>query len=370
MIQKTASILFLLMLTTLLACDNSPEPAVYPVFSPTAYNVVPPPGFPTNLNIPEDNPMTVEGIELGRYLFYDTRLAGRADEGLYMSCVSCHVQEHAFEIGLPRPFPQGIDGQSTHHAMLPLINLVWNPGHYGWNGSIPSIEADVYGVIMGPAAFNSSNQKVVNAVSNISGYPELFTKAFGTDEITVDRIAKAIAQFVRTLISVDSKFDRYLRGEVQLSQSELKGFVLFTTEEGADCFHCHGAAANPLFTTHLFYNNGGDSIFTDAFDRYAVTSDPMDKGAYKASTLRNIEYTSPYMHDGRFETLEEVIDYYSSELVWSPYIDPLMHHIATGGNQLTPVEKLNLKAFLLTLSDSLFIQNPNFGPPGKFPDEF
>ena len=149
---------------------------------------------------------------------------------------------------------------------------------------------------------------------------------------------------------------------------ELNGFVLFTTEEGADCFHCHGSGGNPLFTTHLFYNNGKDTIFDDPLDRYSVTGDPMNKGAYKAPTLRNIEFRSPFMHDGRFNTLDEVINFYSHQLVWSPYIDPLMHHISTGGNQLTPIEKNQLKAFLLTLSDTAFIHNPDFGSPNDFPE--
>jgi cytochrome c peroxidase len=211
---------------------------------------------------------------------------------------------------------------------------------------------------------------VEQAISGIPGYPERCKMAFGTPEITVERIAKAIAQFIRTLVSANSRFDQYLRGEIQLNQSELNGFVLFTTEEGADCFHCHGAAANPLFTTHLFYNNGKDSVFTDSGDRYAITGDPMDKGAYKASTLRNIEYTAPYMHDGRFESLEEVIDFYAHDLVWSPWINPLMHHISNGGNQLTVTEKEDLLAFIKTLSDTAFLTNPAFGPPEKFPDDY
>ena len=365
----TQGIWILLILISVLSCKKEPEPILKPVYTATPYAFVVPPGFPTHLNIPQDNPLTVEGIELGRYLFYDNRLAGRAGEGKFMSCSSCHIQENSFVIGLPRPHPVGLDSIATHHAMLPLINLVWNPGTFGWNGSVVSIEADVLAVITDPSEFGSSNEKVEQAIRDIPGYPALFEKAFGTPEVTVERIAQAIAQFVRTLVSADSKFDRYLRGEVQLSQAELMGFVLFTTEEGADCFHCHGAAANPLFTTNLFYNNGKDSIFSDPFDRYAITGDFMDKGAYKASTLRNIEYTAPYMHDGRFGTLEEVVDFYAHELVWTPYINPLMHHIANGGNQLTTSEKNDLIAFLKTLSDTSFIQNPEFGPPDKFPDE-
>lgn len=362
------------MIITLFAifssCSKSTEPDIIPAIRPTPYEIEIPPGFPTILNIPDNNPLTVEGIELGRMLFYDTRLSGRADEGKYMSCSSCHIQENGFEIGLPRPHPIGLNGVSTHHSMLPLINLIWNQGTYGWNGSVSSIEEDVIGVITDPAEFGSSYEAVEVAIRSIPGYPELFQKAFGTKDISVERIAKAIAQFVRTLISANSKFDRYLRGEIQLSAAELHGYVLFTTEEGADCFHCHGAAGNPLFTTNKFYNNGKDSIFTDPADRYAITGDNMDIGAYRAPTLRNIEFTSPYMHDGRFNTLDEVIDMYAHQLVWTPYIDPLMHHIATGGNQLTPMEKEDLKAFLLALSDTAFINNPAFAKPEKFPDEY
>jgi cytochrome c peroxidase len=141
------------------------------------------------------------------------------------------------------------------------------------------------------------------------------------------------------------------------------------TELGADCFHCHGGEGNPLFTTNLFYNNGKDSVFGDPLDRRSVTVNPADIGSYKAPTLRNIAYTAPYMHDGRYKTLDEVIDFYSSGLVWSPTISPLMHHVNDHGVQLTPVEKAELKAFLYALSDTSFIMNPNFTKPDKFPDE-
>jgi len=345
---------------------NQPAPEPY---QPTPFEIQIPYGFPTNLNIPDDNPMTFEGVELGRVLFYDGRLNGRTHPDSLMSCATCHRQENSFVIGKSRPHPFGITGNPTHHAMLPLINLVWNMGNYGWNGSVPSIEADVLLVISSPAEFDSSPEKVVNTISNIDGYPELFRKAFGTPEVTVDRIAKAIAQFVRTLISSNSRFDKYMRGEVQLTPDELRGFVLFTTEEGADCFHCHGGFGNPMFTTNLFYNNGKDSVFSDPYDRYSVTGNIMHRGAYKATTLRNIELTAPYMHDGRFETLDEVIDFYSHHLINTPYIDPLMHHIANGGVQLTPPQKEDLKAFIRSLRDDDFLTNPHFGKPEKFPGQ-
>jgi cytochrome c peroxidase len=371
-----------ILLILISSCSRNPDTDLIPLFKPTPYTIQIPPGFPTILNIPSDNPMTVEGIELGRYLFYDGRMSGRLQEDSLMSCCTCHLQENSFECGINHPefiggHPHGITGIPTPHVMLPMINLVWNSSGYLWNGKISENNPDpakrqledlTWMAIVAPHEMYSDTAKVTEIFKNIPGYTEMFRKAFGSEEVTTDRIGKAIAQFIRTLITADSKFDKYLRGEVQLNDSELNGFVLFTTEEGADCFHCHGGSGNPLFTTHLFYNNGKDSIFSDPNDRYSITGDPMNKGAYKATTLRNIEFTAPYMHDGRFATLDEVIEFYSHQLLWSPYIDPLMHHIAQGGVQLTIQEKQDLKAFLLTLSDTSFIHNPAFESPSDFPE--
>jgi cytochrome c peroxidase len=214
---------------------------------------------------------------------------------------------------------------------------------------------------------NSDTLGAVRAIEAIPGYRELFEKAFGSETITIDRMGKAIAQFIRTFVSSNSKFDQYLRGEIQLEPSELRGYVLFVTEEGADCFHCHGGGGNPLFTTNLYYNNAKDSVFDDPRDRYAVTGDPMMQGAYRAPSLRNISLTAPYMHDGRFKTLDEVIDFYSEGLIYTPYTDPLMHHILNGGNRLTEPEKADLKAFLLSLTDEEFIKNPAYSKPDSMP---
>jgi cytochrome c peroxidase len=384
MIKYRNIILIISFSLLLFSCKkDDPEPIPY---QPIPYNIEIPFGFPTNLNIPADNPMTVEGIELGRYLFYDGRMSGRTHPDSLMSCATCHIQANSFECGIDHPeyidgFTHGITGKPTPHVMLPMINLVWNSSGYLWNGFIYSenpnaqfrnIEDLVWMGIVAEHEMNSDTNRAKEVIQNIPGYPELFKKAFGSETVTVKNMGRAIAQFIRTFISANSKFDKYLRGEVQLSQSELHGFVLFTTEEGADCFHCHGGYGNPLFTTHLYYNNGKDSLFTgpyeDPRDRYHVTGDPMDYGAYKSTTLRNIELTGPYMHDGRFATLDDVIDFYSHHLLWSPYINPLMHHINNGGVQLTPNEKADLKAFIQTLRDNEFLTNPDFGPPDKFPD--
>jgi len=375
--------IFLGFLLFLVACSDKTEiidPP--PAYTPTPYELEIPYAFPTKLNIPEDNPLTVEGVELGRYLFYDGRLSGRTHPDSLMSCSSCHMQENNFEPGVDHPvfeggFVHGLSGQQTHHVVLPLVNLVWNSSGYGWNGSFYNnnenpnqrqIEDIVTLSVIAPDEMHGDTNRVKALFQSLDGYPELFYKAFGSDQITFKNMARAIAQFVRTLVSADAKIDRYLRGEEQLTQSELNGFILFTTEEGADCFHCHGGFGNPLFTTHLFYNNGKDTIFNDPLDRFAVTGDPMHKGAYKAPTLRNISLSGPYMHDGRFATLDEVIDFYSHEVKWSDQVDPLMHHVLRGGVQLTPSEKADVKAFIATLHDEKFLNNPAYGRPEKFPD--
>lgn len=355
-------------------------------FKTTPYTFQIPKFFPTELNITADNPMTVEGVALGRYLFYDGRLSGRTETDSLMSCGTCHLQSTAFECGINHPkytdgHPFGITGKLTPHVMLPLFNLVWNPNGYFWNGLIsvenPSpakrtLENIVWMGVTAPHEMNGDTSKTVMLIQSIPGYPELFKKAFGSEKVTMKNISRAIAQFIRTIVSCNSKFDKYLLGEEQLTEAELSGFVLFTSENGGDCFHCHGGEGNPLFTTNLFYNNGKDTIFTgtheDMRDRYHVTGDPADIGAYRAPTLRNIEYTGPYMHDGRFKTLDEVINFYSDQVVWSPYISPLMHHVGTSGTRLTPKEKSDLKAFIYTLQDESLLTNQEYSKPAIFPD--
>jgi cytochrome c peroxidase len=359
--------------------DPEPDNGVY---QPTPYQITIPPYFPTILNIPDDNPMTVEGIELGRILFYDGRLGGRSDPDSLICCSTCHVQENAFECGIDNPnypggFPHGVTGIPTPHVMLPLFNVVWNSNGYLWNGSIWSgnpntakrkLEDLCWMGVYAPHEMHSDSNRSKALIGSIAGYKPLFKKAFGTEDITFDRISRSISQFIRSIVSADSKFDKYLRGEVQLDNSELNGYVLFVTEQGADCFHCHGGGGNPLFTTNLFYNNAKDTVFTDTRDRYAVTGDMMDIGAYRAPTLRNIELTGPYMHDGRYATLDAVINFYSDSLKWSPSVSPLMHKLNFGGAHLLPQQKADLKAFLLTLTDYSLISNPAYACPSSFPE--
>lgn len=349
--MKKANLFCCLALMCLMGCSYNDDP----IHNPTPYPFDSPRFFPTKTNIPPDNPMTEEGVALGRKLFYDPRLSGRKQIGDITCCASCHLQEHNFEIG------ESVTG--THHVMLPLINLAWNQTGFGWNGGVATLEEMVYAAVTAQNEIDGDTNQIVKYLQNTEDYPILFYKAFGNDQITFTNIQRAIAQFIRSMVSADSKFDRYLRGEEQLSQAEMNGYLLFVTEEGADCFHCHGGGGNALMTTHLFYNNGLDYESNDPQDRFSVTGSPQDLGAYKAPTLRNIALSGPYMHDGRFQSIDEVIDFYSDSVKNNPQISPLMHHVSQGGIRLTEEEKTQLKAFLNTLTDTTFIHNTNYSKP-------
>ena len=377
--MRIFSVIIALGFISLISCRRDKEQESV-ANKPTPYNITIPKGFPTNLNIPTDNPMTVEGIELGRHLFYDGRLSGRNDT--LMSCASCHHQKHAFTIGMEdsqygkNGHPHGVTGINTPHYMLPLINLVFNNNGYLWNGKINAnnpldyyrnIEDLAWMAVYAPHEIHGDSARTKAMIQSIAMYPPMFKKAFGSDVVTMKNIGKAVAQFVRTLISANSKFDKYLNGETNLTNSELNGFQLFVTENGGDCFHCHGSEGNPLFTTNQYFNNSKDTCFSvecgNISDRYSYTLNPSDIGAFVAPTLRNIELTAPYMHDGRYTTLNEVINFYSFGLKWSPYVSPLMHHLKTNGVQLTYSQREDLKAFLLSLTDPDFITNPDFSNP-------
>ncbi len=371
------------------SADENPKP-----FNPTPYEIPDIPYFPKNLNIPDDNPMTVEGVELGRYLFYDGRISGNTDKNLLMSCSTCHIQSHGFEVGIDHPkfkggkpfglpTPEYPQGKPTPNFMLPLVNTVYNHNGYLWNGfvyqsndilgnphyGVPAtepynyrnIESLVWMAITAPHEMNSTIDRAVAAIAAVPMYKKKFKAAFGTEEVTFERISKAIAQFVRSIISYNCKFHKYLRHEAQLTEQEQWGYDLFFSED-ADCFHCHGGSV--LMTTNEFFNNAKDSVFNpNEHDRHWVTGDPMDIGAYRAPSLLNIELTAPYMHDGRFKSLDEVIDFYSEGLVYSDYVHPLMKNVRQKGVQLSDEEKKALKSFLLTLTDYELINNPAYSCP-------
>jgi cytochrome c peroxidase len=187
-----------------------------------------------------------------------------------------------------------------------------------------------------------------------SEYPSLFRKAFGSDSITTVKLARAISQFERTLISSNSNWDKAERRQRLRTPSEINGMIIFSTEKG-DCFHCHGNLSSPYFTDFVFHNNGLDEIPKDS-GLFRITGKLEDLGKFKTPSLRNLSFTPPYMHDGRFNTLMEVIEFYNSGTKNSPTVDPMISkNFDHGGLNLTPIEKLDLLNFLLSLNDTNFV---------------
>lgn len=322
------------------------------VYDPSPYNLVIPSGFPA-MNIPNDNPLTIKGVELGRKLFYDPILSGDGTQ----ACASCHAQAFSFTDN-GKKFSLGIDGMEGNRNTMALINLGWQKDMFFWDGRAVSIADQALKPVVNPVEMHNTWPKAIDTLQKHPDYPRWFGEAFNTTVIDSMLVVKAIAQFERTLISGNSKYDRVLYKGEFFTDAEERGYDIYFTEKG-DCFHCHGGI---YLSDNAFHNNALDSEFDD-LGLYETTGDPNDKGLFKAPTLRNIEYTAPYMHDGRFKTLEEVIDHYSDSLVWSPTIDPLMKKINQGGLHLTDQEKSDLLAFLKTLTDEDFINNPKFSNP-------
>ncbi len=300
--------------------------------------------------VPANNPTTVEGVALGRRLFHDTLLSGDRTQ----ACASCHAQEFAFTDNGER-FSVGIDGIAGDRNAPAVINAGWQDFQF-WDGRVRTLEDQALQPVPNPIEMHLEWSVAVERIAADPVYPGLFQAAFGTDAITSDLVVKAIAQFERTLVSDDSKFDRARRGEATLNDAEQRGFDLFFSER-ADCFHCHGI---PFFTDNRFHNTGLDSTFTDT-GLMAITDNPEDLGKFKSPTLRNVEFTAPYMHDGRFDTLEEVLEHYNSGGHRSATVDPL---IRVGvGLGLTEDEIADVIAFIRTLSDPGFLTNPEFSSP-------
>lgn len=333
---------------------KDPDPVTEP-HTPTPVTLDIPKHLP-DMIIPADNPTTKEGIELGRFLFYEKMLSGDNT----MSCATCHVDQDGFSD--KRQFSIGIDGSVGRRQAMPIINVGWLDKLF-WDGRALGVEDQALKPVEDPIEMKADWEDVVVKLQNSAPYPDMFHKAFGSKTITKENAVKAIAQFERTMISANSKFDDVLFYEkkgLEMTDDELEGYDLFY-QEGADCFHCHSGS---LLTDQLFHNNGLDE-FPEDIGLEEVTGNPKDRGLFRTPTLRNIALTAPYMHDGRFNTLEEVIDHYSEGIHNSETIDPLMEFAHQGGIHLTDDEKRKLLAFLHTFTDTTFIKNPAFMDPFK-----
>jgi cytochrome c peroxidase len=302
-------------------------------------------------NLPRDNPLTVEDVELGSKLFFDRRLSADNSE----SCATCHNPRRAFS--QPQRVSRGVDGDLGTRNAMSLENLAWKDSFF-WDGRAASVRAQVLQPIQNPIEMHESLTNLVAKISADKNYPRLFKSAFGSPEITSDKIARALEQFVLSQVSFNSKFDRVMNGTAKFTKEEARGYILFNTEYdpyhgqfGADCFHCHGG---PLFQSQDFANNGLDSTFKD-LGRYNVTHRDGDKGKFAVPSLRNVAVTAPYMHDGRFQTLEQVVEHYCTGMKRSATLDPNLAKHPDGGVPLSAADKKALVAFLQTLTDEKFL---------------
>ncbi|MBA6157152.1 cytochrome-c peroxidase [Tenacibaculum sp. S7007] len=350
MIKKS---IYTLLLLLLMSCSSKEED----VYTPKPASLKIPELFQQKLIapvIPTNNPLTEEGIALGKKLFFDKILSKDNTQ----SCATCHNPKKAFTD--ENRFSDGVNGTFGTRNSMPIFNLAWNfDERFAWDGKELSLERQALEPVRNPIEMHSKWTNVTERLQNHSEYPTLFQQAFGVSKIDSTLVTKALAQFERTLISGNSKFDQFLLGKAQLTPEEQNGFDVFMDETRGDCFHCHGSNNNPLWTDNKFHNNGLDAVFSD-LGLGKVTGDPNDNGKFRSPSLRNLKFTAPYMHDGRFATLDEVINHYSTGLKSSPTIDPLMKKVNQGGVNLSDKDKADLKAFLLSLSDNDFVANPNF----------
>lgn len=310
--------------------------------------------------LPSDNPMSIDGIALGKKLFFDPILSADST----MSCATCHMTMNSFTDLFPTS--KGIDGINGKRSSMAIVNLAFIKSGFFWDGRSATLEDQALLPVEDPVEMHNTWPMVINKLKAHTDYPAYFRKAFGIeryDEITKELAAKAMAQFERSLVSSNSKYDRVLRGEEKFSDQELYGFYMYTDEDpdipDAECGHCHSL---PMMTADDFFNNGLDNAptleeFSDK-GRGMVTMLKIDNGKFKAPTLRNIMLTSPYMHDGRFNTIEEVIDHYNSGGQDAPNKDSLIKPLG-----LTSFQKNALKEFLKTFTDTSFVNNVAFEKP-------
>ena len=321
---------------------------------------------------PDNNPLTNEAVALGKRLFYDVRLSGSND----VSCATCHQQRMAFTDG--KPTAVGVTGKALAFNSMSLANLMWGPQRFFWNGRAGSLEIQALVPIQDADEMNQNLDELVGELKADTQYQTLFKAAYGG--VTKENVAKALAAFQRTLVSSNSKYDQFLRGEATLTEQEEWGRKLFMAHpdakaslRGGNCIDCHSQFLTSGFKTLYdgFSNNGLDSEEDLQPGLQTVTGDPAHRGLFKVPTLRNIALTAPYMHDGRFNTIEEVLDHYNEGIKKSATLNPLImeaDNMAKGADvkfslNLAAEEKVAIIAFLNTLTDYQFVTEEKFSSP-------
>jgi len=306
--------------------------------------------------IPDGNPPTAATIALGRRLFYDVRLSSDGS----LSCASCHNPGLGFSDG--RRHSAGFGGKFGTRNAPTVLNAAYYPVQF-WDGRAPTLEEQAGGPIANPIEMNQAHDVCASKLDADPSYQAAFREAFGPGPVTMAKLKESVASFERTLLSGNSRFDRYqFNGDKQaLSPAEIRGLAIFRDETKGDCSSCHSIGDRfALFTDGKFHNIGvgvnDEGQPTDP-GRYLETKIDSDKGAFKTPTLRNVALTAPYMHDGSLKTLKAVVDFYAGGANSNPYLDPKIKNI-----HLTGEERADLTAFLESLTGDL---PPNAGPPSR-----
>lgn len=321
------------------------KPLISRELTPTALET--PAHFPPPLDIFRSNPLSKEGVELGRRLFYEPRLSVDNNH----PCASCHEQVAAFGT-FEHDRSHGVFESHTLRNAPVLFNLAWYP-QYHWEGGIYSLEEQAIHPITGATEMGDRFSNIIRKLERVPYYRRAFQEVFNSNSIESIQLLKALAQFAGTLVSANSKYDRMIKGQTTFTAQEASGYQVFQ----ARCNTCH---REPLFTDNSFRNIGlsVDPALRD-YGRMRVTGQPQDSLKFRVPTLRNVALSSNYMHDGRFMTIQQCINHYRVGIIRSNTLDPLLQN----GIQLTDSESNNLVAFLKTLTDSSFVRNPNLAKP-------
>lgn len=305
-----------------------------------------PEGWPQPFYSFQNNELTKERFILGRRLFYDVRLS----RDNLVSCGSCHQQFAGFA-NADHDLSHGVDGLLGHRNSPPIFNMNWHTSFF-WDGGVNHLESQPINPIENPVEMDETLQSIIAKVGADASYRAMFKEAWGDETITSQRIFKSLAQFMGMIVSDQSKYDKYMRNEPggEMTQAELNGYQVYKD----NCATCH---TEPLFTDFSFRSNGlkPDPFLQDT-GRIRITEKEEDRYKFKIPSLRNLKYTGPYMHDGRFNTLDEVLDHYATGIEPLPSLDPLLQN----GIQLTPKERSELLQFLNTLNDEEFVKDKRF----------
>lgn len=309
------------------------------------FKVTKPTHFPEPKYVLENNSLTSAQFELGRKLFYDPILSRNNT----ISCGSCHISQHAFTHH-GHDISHGIDDKLGIRNTMPLMNLAWADSYF-WDGGVLHLDLSPVAPIENPVEMDEKLSNVINKLNNHKDYPLLFEKAYGTKEINSVVFLKSLSNFMLTLVSANSKYDDVINGKASFSIEEREGYSIFKN----NCSSCH---TEPLFTDYSFRDNGvGLNILAD-YGRFTISNLETDKLKFKVPSLRNLKYTAPYMHDGKFYTLEAVINHYRFQIQQTANLDPILK--AKKSIDLSDKEVKDLIAFLNTLNDESFINDKRF----------